>query len=194
MIVITLVFTWDTTMIICSKDFVVILLPTNMFLIKNMPTLYSILMEKSWDSLEQNLLHKVEYNDIVVLITMIITDSIISDIDECDLQYCDHDCVNLVGSYNCTCRCGYQLIGPHRCFGNQQQIISQLLCVIINVLSLQITMNVVTIMVDVPMNVSTCWVPIAVNVLLDTLFYPTNVIASKEVKILVLITINTNTT
>ena len=155
MIVITLVFTWDTTMIICSKDFVVILLPTNMFLIKNMPTLYSILMEKSWDSLEQNLLHKVEYNDIVVLITMIITDSIISDIDECDLQYCDHDCVNLVGSYNCTCRCGYQLIGPHRCFGNQQQIISQLLCVIINVLSLQITMNVVTIMVDVPMNVST---------------------------------------
>ena len=50
-------------MIICSKDYVVILLPTNMFLIESMPTLHSILMEKSSrDSLEQSLLHKVEYN------------------------------------------------------------------------------------------------------------------------------------
>ena len=53
----------------------------------------------------------------------ILTESIIIDIDECDLQYCDHGCVNLVGSYNCTCRSGYQLIGPHRCFGNEQQMI-----------------------------------------------------------------------
>ena len=40
MTVITLVFTWDTIMIICSKDYVVIFLPINMFLIENMPIIY----------------------------------------------------------------------------------------------------------------------------------------------------------
>ena len=34
-------------------------------------------------------------------------------------------------------------------------------------------------MEDVPMNVSTCWVPIVVNVLLDIIFYLTNVTASE---------------
>ena len=49
------------------------------------------------------------------------------------------------------------------------------------VISLQITMSVVTIMVDVPMSVSTCWLPIVVNVLLDILYCLTNVTALKEV-------------
>ena len=39
------------------------------------------------------------------------------DVDECSLGACDHDCVNLVGSYRCSCRTGYYLAGSTRCFG-----------------------------------------------------------------------------
>ncbi|XP_078687224.1 uncharacterized protein LOC144919610 [Branchiostoma floridae x Branchiostoma belcheri] len=39
------------------------------------------------------------------------------DIDECSKNNggCEHDCVNTVGSYHCTCRTGYQLSGTHNC-------------------------------------------------------------------------------
>ena len=42
---------------------------------------------------------------------------LILDIDECRSNYCDHGCVNSIGSYNCTCRSGYYLAGTTRCFG-----------------------------------------------------------------------------
>ena len=41
----------------------------------------------------------------------------VSDINECRLKYCDHSCVNLVGSYKCSCKEGYYLAGTRRCFG-----------------------------------------------------------------------------
>ena len=40
------------------------------------------------------------------------------DIDECPTKYCAHGCVNLVGSYKCTCKEGYYLVSGYRCFGN----------------------------------------------------------------------------
>ena len=42
---------------------------------------------------------------------------IISDIDECRLNYCDHGCENSDGSFKCSCRKGYYLAGETRCFG-----------------------------------------------------------------------------
>ena len=42
---------------------------------------------------------------------------IISDIDECRSNYCDHGCENSDGSFKCTCRKGYYLAGETRCFG-----------------------------------------------------------------------------
>ena len=41
----------------------------------------------------------------------------ILDIDECEYDLCDHSCVNLIGSYRCSCRKGYYLAGTYRCFG-----------------------------------------------------------------------------
>ena len=33
-----------------------------------------------------------------------------SDIDECDGDHlCEHDCINIVGSYECACEIGYAL-------------------------------------------------------------------------------------
>ena len=47
----------------------------------------------------------------------IVNHIIFLDIDECDYDLCDHSCVNLVGSYRCSCRKGYYLAGTYRCFG-----------------------------------------------------------------------------
>ena len=42
----------------------------------------------------------------------------LTDIDECALGVCDHNCVNSVGSYTCSCRTGYQLnVDGHTCNG-----------------------------------------------------------------------------
>ena len=41
--------------------------------------------------------------------------SSIKDIDECrDANRCQHRCVNIVGSYHCTCETGYQLAADER--------------------------------------------------------------------------------
>ncbi|XP_028972428.1 growth arrest-specific protein 6 isoform X2 [Esox lucius] len=40
------------------------------------------------------------------------------DIDECNKSInvgCDHDCTNTMGSYRCSCRQGYALVGRHKC-------------------------------------------------------------------------------
>ncbi|XP_025915988.1 thrombomodulin [Apteryx rowi] len=37
------------------------------------------------------------------------------DIDECDMNYCDHNCTNLPGGYTCHCDAGYELLDQHRC-------------------------------------------------------------------------------
>ena len=91
---------------------------TSLLVMTDMHILHSILMDKSTAkgeevSLEQNLLYKVlftnNYNN---------GRSIILDIDECEWRdFCDHGCINLVGSYNCTCRSGYYLDGTYRCLG-----------------------------------------------------------------------------
>jgi len=41
----------------------------------------------------------------------------VSDIDECDQEntICDQLCTNLVGSYNCNCHNGYQLVNGTKC-------------------------------------------------------------------------------
>ena len=44
------------------------------------------------------------------------------DVDECNdtaLNYCDHYCMNSIGSYNCSCDDGYRLSSDgHTCLGN----------------------------------------------------------------------------
>ena len=39
----------------------------------------------------------------------------LSDIDECETNPCDQLCTNLVGSYNCSCNNGYQLVNDTEC-------------------------------------------------------------------------------
>ena len=40
------------------------------------------------------------------------------DIDECtESSPCDHNCMNTVGSYTCSCRTGYSLMGKTTCVG-----------------------------------------------------------------------------
>ena len=57
---------------------------------------------------------------IITLYEQMIIQMNILDINECRYGYrCDHGCVNLIGSYNCTCRSGYYLSGIRRCLGNQ---------------------------------------------------------------------------
>ena len=41
-----------------------------------------------------------------------------TDIDECDLDICEQECNNTIGSYYCTCREGYYLGNDNRsCLG-----------------------------------------------------------------------------
>ncbi|NXU48719.1 TRBM protein, partial [Turnix velox] len=37
------------------------------------------------------------------------------DVDECDMNYCQHNCTNLPGSYECYCHAGYQLLDGNHC-------------------------------------------------------------------------------
>ena len=41
------------------------------------------------------------------------------DIDECHSsnKYCAHKCINTQGSFRCTCRKGYTLVGRRNCYG-----------------------------------------------------------------------------
>ena len=48
---------------------------------------------------------------------------IISDINECNSNYCDHTCENTAGSYKCSCKEGYYLAGTRRCFGKSVTLI-----------------------------------------------------------------------
>ncbi|KAK7507346.1 hypothetical protein BaRGS_00001281, partial [Batillaria attramentaria] len=44
------------------------------------------------------------------------TTSACEDIDECQYDsFCDQDCANVMGGYNCTCRPGYELLANSRC-------------------------------------------------------------------------------
>ena len=48
------------------------------------------------------------------------------DCDECQLNFhgCEHGCVNIIGSYTCTCRVGYELNSNQRnCDGNLLQTV-----------------------------------------------------------------------
>src|SRR6218665_3745371 len=40
-----------------------------------------------------------------------------TDVDECVFIYCEHNCMNNVGSYECTCRNGYVKNGTANCDG-----------------------------------------------------------------------------
>ncbi|KAM6128537.1 LOW QUALITY PROTEIN: thrombomodulin [Pterocles gutturalis] len=37
------------------------------------------------------------------------------DIDECDMNFCEHNCTNRPGSYECHCHAGYQLFNQNHC-------------------------------------------------------------------------------
>ncbi|KAF1652009.1 Thrombomodulin, partial [Eudyptes chrysocome] len=37
------------------------------------------------------------------------------DIDECDMNFCQHNCTNRPGSYECHCHAGYQLLDQNHC-------------------------------------------------------------------------------
>ncbi|XP_059684589.1 thrombomodulin [Gavia stellata] len=37
------------------------------------------------------------------------------DIDECDMNFCQHNCTNRPGSYECHCHAGYQLLNKNSC-------------------------------------------------------------------------------
>ena len=53
----------------------------------------------------------------------LVTSLIITDINECELYtFCDQGCVNLDGSYECTCKKGYYWSGGFGigCFGKPQ--------------------------------------------------------------------------
>ena len=41
------------------------------------------------------------------------------DIDECtsEKHMCEHDCINNVGSYSCSCQEGYELVDQYHCKG-----------------------------------------------------------------------------
>ncbi|NXY89714.1 TRBM protein, partial [Alcedo cyanopectus] len=40
---------------------------------------------------------------------------ICTDIDECNMNYCEHNCTNHPGGYECHCRAGYQLFKENHC-------------------------------------------------------------------------------
>ena len=44
---------------------------------------------------------------------------VLADIDECheDVDSCQQECYNTVGSYTCSCRAGYRLRDGHNCDG-----------------------------------------------------------------------------
>ena len=49
--------------------------------------------------------------------------SLILDINECeDISVCNHDCNNTDGSYECSCRDGYELEDDGRCLGNKSTL------------------------------------------------------------------------
>ena len=51
------------------------------------------------------------------------------DVDECTgSRRCQHNCHNTVGSYSCSCRTGYQLVGSANCRGEVTQASSAGLC------------------------------------------------------------------
>lgn len=43
------------------------------------------------------------------------TDHYCEDINECENDYCDHYCFNTFGSYECSCRDGFRLVGKSKC-------------------------------------------------------------------------------
>ncbi|OPJ58973.1 thrombomodulin [Patagioenas fasciata monilis] len=43
------------------------------------------------------------------------SEKICVDINECDMNYCQHDCVNHPGGYECRCHAGYQLLNQNDC-------------------------------------------------------------------------------
>lgn len=47
-----------------------------------------------------------------------------ADVDECGKRNggCDHECNNTMGSYRCSCRQGYMLVGRHMCNGEPQTV------------------------------------------------------------------------
>lgn len=47
-------------------------------------------------------------------------DTICTDMDECEMKPCDHECENLFGDYRCSCREGFRLQGRDRCVAIQE--------------------------------------------------------------------------
>ena len=88
--------------------------------------------------------------------------------------------MNLIGSFNCTCKSGYYFHAGEKCLGKWLLMTN----VVIVIISLQIIMSVVTIMVDVPITVSTWLVPIVVNATMVILSCLTNVTALEEVTLM----------
>ena len=128
---------------------------------------------------------RIEFNAqgmLLIMLTIVLRNQTISDINECDLKYCDHNCENLAGSYKCSCRKGYCLSGIHRCFGKS---LAFSITDVIFFPIIQTLMNAITAMVIVPIHVLTWQALTAVSVHQDTISYPTNFIVYKVASILV---------
>ena len=94
------------------------------------------------------------------------------DIDECSVgtDMCDHNCQNTPGSYTCSCRPGYSLsqngrtcVGMHMCF-----TISRLVSLGHLLSLLQISMNVLWVLITVNRTVETLLAALCAPATLDT--------------------------
>ena len=58
----------------------------------------------------------VKFNKTIILLY---NDSFLTDIDECieGTSDCAQNCINTIGSYNCSCETGFILINQDRCEG-----------------------------------------------------------------------------